>query len=420
MDIAQSADSRNNIFLELMNMSRNALFAGKNICMPHPPSVRAGIPWVAHPISNCDTCTLFQVHTSGIYNKSTCHNIITPPSYPCCTPGLPSCNLTSATPIMTDLLLPRTFSWCMENYTPASTPLGEIPRERCSFVIEMRSESHVDITPSAGIEEKDVEECLHRTSSLKKLFAVNQWCMIPPPTGTFWLCGTSVYNILPSQFSGRCSLVYVLPAIRENTHSTPRSPHLYNSAPTMNKEDGCIPGLTCAQTWWSRTFGALIPFYGVIQALDQVRSLSNSVQKLANDTAFALGNITDTLSSHKMMILQNRVALDYILASQGGACTIIGPECCTGLVDPTEDLNKIQQDIIDLSTKLHQMTEDNSSWFGKLLGKPWLWIKEIAVLLSFLLLVYYLCVHSIKCFIQQMTHAHHKEITVPTIKDYYP
>ncbi len=36
-------DPRNNIFLELMNMSRNALFAGKNVCMPHAPSVGAGI-----------------------------------------------------------------------------------------------------------------------------------------------------------------------------------------------------------------------------------------------------------------------------------------------------------------------------------------------------------------------------------------
>ncbi len=232
-------------------MSRNALFAGKNVCMPHAPSVGAGIPWVAHPISKCDTC-----------------------------------------------------------------------------------------------------------------------------------------------------------------------PHLQNS--TSTNKDGCIPGFTCVQTWWSRTLGALIPSYGVMQALDQVRSLSDSVQKLANDTVLALGNIKDTLASHKMMILQNRVALDYILATQGGACTIIGPECCTGLMDPTENLNKIQQDILGLSEKLHQMTEDNSSWFGNLLGKPWLWIKEIAILLLFLLLAYYLCIHSIKCFFQQITPASHEEMTVPTRKDYYP
>ncbi len=96
------------------------------------------------------------------------------------------------------------------------------------------------------------------------------------------------------------------------------------------------------------------------------------------------------------------------------------PECCTGLMDPTENLNKIQQDILGLSEKLHQMTKDNSSWFGNLLGKPWLWIKEIAILLLFLLLAYYLCIHSIKCFFQQMTPASHEEMTVPTRKDYYP
>ncbi len=224
-------------------MSRNALFAGKNVCMPHAPSVGAGIPWVAHPISKCDTCTLFDHHTSGLHNKDTCHNVTIPPASSCCIPGLPSCNLTSATPIMTDLLMPRMFYWCMENHAPASTTLGEIPRD---------------------------------------------------------------------------------------------------------------PGLTCVQTWWSRTLGALIPSYG------------------------------------------------------------------TGLMDPTENLNKIQQDILGLSEKLRQMTEDNSSWFGNLLGKPWLWIKEIAILLLFLLLAYYLCIHSIKCFCQQMTPASHKEMTVPTRKDYYP
>ncbi len=188
-------------------MSRNALFAGKNVCMPHAPSVGAGIPWVAHPISKCDTCTLFDHHTSGLYNKDTCHNVTIPPASSCCIPGLPSCNLTSATPIMTDLLMPRMFYWCMENHAPASTTLGEIPRERCSFVIERRTEFDVYVTTSDTKEENELKECLYGNPSLPKLFAINQWCMIPPPTGTLWLCGTSVYSILTSQFNGRCTLV---------------------------------------------------------------------------------------------------------------------------------------------------------------------------------------------------------------------
>ncbi len=132
-----------------------------------------------------------------------------------------------------------------------------------------------------------------------------------------------------------------------------------------------------------RTLGALIPSYGVMQALDQVRSLSDSVQKLANDTVLALGNIKDTLASHKMMILQNRVALDYILATQGGACTIIGPECCSRVNGSNRELEQNPTRHSWSFRKLRQMTEDNSSWFGNLLGKPWLWIKEIAILLLF-------------------------------------
>ncbi len=141
MDITQSVDPRKQHILRADEyVKKNALFAGKNVCMPHTPSVGAGIPWVAHPISKCDKCTLFDHHTSGLYNKDTCHNVTIPPASSC-----------------------------------------------------------------------------------------------------------------------------------------------------------CIPGFTCVQTWWSRTLGALIPSYGVMQALDQVRSLSDSVQKLANDTVLALGNIKDTL-----------------------------------------------------------------------------------------------------------------------------
>ncbi len=149
-------------------MSRNALFAGKNVCMPHAPSVGAGIPWVAHPISKCDTCTLIDHHTRGLYNKDTCHNVTIPPASSCCIPGLPSCNLTSATPIMTDLLMPRMFYWCMENYAPASTTLGEIPRERCSFVIERRTEFDVYVTTSDTKEENELKECLYGNPSLPK------------------------------------------------------------------------------------------------------------------------------------------------------------------------------------------------------------------------------------------------------------
>jgi len=125
-----------------------------------------------------------------------------------------SCNLTSATSIIKDLLLPMSIPWCMGNYVSTSAPLGEIPCECCSFVVKMRTESHVDIIPSAGKKEKGLEGC----PSLPKLFAIIHWFMIPPPTGSFWLSGTSVYNILPSQFNSLCST--------EKIHTPPQALHI--------------------------------------------------------------------------------------------------------------------------------------------------------------------------------------------------
>lgn len=130
----------------------------------------------------------------------------------------------------------------------------------------------------------NIEPCIGQTKSWFKLLSINMWCKIPSPVGTYWLCGTSIYSELPAQFNGRCTLVYALPAIREylgGKKSQPPDiakgnyPQLRELPPSVSWKDDCIPGLTCAQTWWSRTLGALIPSYGVMQALDQVRSLSN-------------------------------------------------------------------------------------------------------------------------------------------------
>ena len=62
------------------------------------------------------------------------------------------------------------------------------------------------------------------------------------------------------------------------------------------------------QTSWSRILGALIPNYGVMAALDQVRDLSVSVESLANLTTNSITLINTQLSSTRLMVLQNRAA----------------------------------------------------------------------------------------------------------------
>lgn len=52
-----------------------------------------------------------------------------------------------------------------------------------------------------------------------------------------------------------------------------------------------------------------------------------------NKTSIAFSAMQNEIDDIKRMALQNRMALDLILASQGGVCEVIGTECCTYISD---------------------------------------------------------------------------------------
>ena len=77
------------------------------------------------------------------------------------------------------------------------------------------------------------------------------------------------------------------------------------------------------------------------------------------------------------MILQNRVALDYILSSQGGTCTLIGPECCSDVVDPSNQLKLLIEMMDHLRQQISGMNEVKTSWLKGFMGSFWGNILEI-------------------------------------------
>lgn len=58
----------------------------------------------------------------------------------------------------------------------------------------------------------------------------------------------------------------------------------------------------------------------------------------------------------RILALQNREALDYLLAGQGGTCTIIGDECCTFVPDVIFNVTHLANFIVD-TAKRHQGPE---------------------------------------------------------------
>ena len=47
----------------------------------------------------------------------------------------------------------------------------------------------------------------------------------------------------------------------------------------------------------------------------------------------------------RTVALQNRMALDLLLAAQGGACKVIGAECCSFVSDATPEVMDMVHDM---------------------------------------------------------------------------
>uniref|UniRef100_A0A671WCX0 Uncharacterized protein n=1 Tax=Sparus aurata TaxID=8175 RepID=A0A671WCX0_SPAAU len=84
-------------------------------------------------------------------------------------------------------------------------------------------------------------------------------------------------------------------------------------------------------------FGALIPSYGFMASLDQIRDLSHAVEDFANSTAKDMSMLSQEMTTGRMMTLQIRAAL----ASQGGTCAVIGTGCCMFIPDHNATLQEI-------------------------------------------------------------------------------
>lgn len=73
----------------------------------------------------------------------------------------------------------------------------------------------------------------------------------------------------------------------------------------------------------------LIPSYGVVSSLNQIRDLSKWIEDLADTTSLGMSLLSTELATTHLITLQNQAALDHLLVYQGGTCAVIGVECCT-------------------------------------------------------------------------------------------
>uniref|UniRef100_A0A8C5S5U4 Envelope protein syncytin-Car1 n=1 Tax=Laticauda laticaudata TaxID=8630 RepID=A0A8C5S5U4_LATLA len=139
------------------------------------------------------------------------------------------------------------------------------------------------------------------------------------PTSHWFLCSEHAYKQVPSNWSGMCTFGLVIPTLYQLT-----------SLPTTrlrNKRE-VQSDLTLGGNVGTQISRALIPPLGISMNYRDIHVLNNWTVAMFNDTIKSLKQINQELSEVRQVTLQNRYALDIILAAKGGVCALIHSHCC--------------------------------------------------------------------------------------------
>lgn len=132
-------------------------------------------------------------------------------------------------------------------------------------------------------------------------------------------------------------------------------------------------------------FQWFIPWLGVSELEKAIVNISAVIEKLENKTLDAIKAHQEEISSLSQVVLQNRMALDLLLAAQGGVCTVINTSCCM-YVDQSGRISTDLEEIWEQTRTLHEISKDDLSWsYSEIWNKltSWLpnfqWLKQVFI-----------------------------------------
>lgn len=347
-----------NIFLTMAWQVANHIGPNSScyVCGLMPYTAGEGLPLMGLPASDCDTCHLLHVHATQPFSHPNCPTMskMRPLN---CSGGHGNCNRCVETPKPVPIqLMPQLLRWCLES--DGKTSVGESDCLRTYKWDPKHTPVEFHALNTAP------EQCLDAAGAerLSALARHTASCSISAPVGMYWVCGNLAYPYLPIDYNGRCGLAYVVPAMRVS-HKLPEEPN-----PKRVRRGASDIFGTHHQSPLRNILGPLLPFYGVMSALDQISDLSHAIETIANETGRALQLMSSELASVRLLALQNRAALDFLLAAQGGTCAIIGSECCTFVPDYNATINDIIKQLYKTGQSVQQNNTSLFDWLTPTFG----------------------------------------------------
>ncbi|XP_075770112.1 endogenous retroviral envelope protein HEMO-like [Pelodiscus sinensis] len=190
--------------------------------------------------------------------------------------------------------------------------------------------------------------------------------------GLFFICRQKAYKYLPLNWMGRCSMGHAAPE-GLTVHPHIMAPGITNLGSFLHRSPRRFSTnpLIIRPTGFHQFVRALLPWLGVAELEKAIVNVSGQIEQALNHTADALGLLNEQIQSVARFALQNRIALDAVLAQQGGVCAVINQSCCFYV----NKSGQIEQDVLAIKGAvkvLHAVTEDGKAswldWLAQHLG----------------------------------------------------
>uniref|UniRef100_A0A3Q2Z0G8 RNase H type-1 domain-containing protein n=1 Tax=Hippocampus comes TaxID=109280 RepID=A0A3Q2Z0G8_HIPCM len=154
--------------------------------------------------------------------------------------------------------------------------------------------------------------------------------------GGWWLCGNDAYMVLPPDWTGVCTPIFVTDHTFFITHANQTS-RLRRDAPTFSPHDS-VWGTDVPEEFkhWSKgeKFGlALFPWAGVAKNMLRIETIDYRLKSFVNFSIGVEEGQNRELEAIRLMVLQNRMVLDLQTAATGGVCALFNKTCCTFIPD---------------------------------------------------------------------------------------
>ncbi|XP_059576651.1 endogenous retroviral envelope protein HEMO-like isoform X1 [Alligator mississippiensis] len=185
--------------------------------------------------------------------------------------------------------------------------------------------------------------------------------------GLYWLCENRTHKILPWNWVGACTLGRVIPGFK--MHSAIYLEQIKNFNHHMKR---AVNPLATRNTGFHRFVRTFIPWLGIRELELAIINISATIKAMGNATADTIQALQKEISQISQVTIQHRIALDYLLVSQGGVCALINSTCC---VYVNQDM-RIKTDIRKIRNQLrvlHQVASENTD---RGLKEMWSWLTS--------------------------------------------